>query len=109
MAKSASAKKTAVKLQRRPTSVSAAVGTDEMVDKAEGEKISLDPAAQPISADLPEEEIVTAVVVKPFKITRDNGKEVAYAVGVQEMPAADATHWFARAMGVTVYEPGAPE
>lgn len=37
-------------------------------------------------------------------ITQDNGKEISYPAGTQTMPLAHATHWFAKARGVTIFE-----
>jgi len=71
-----------------------------VVERTEGDKVSLKDAVTELSG-----EMVTVIVPKGFKLTRDSGEPAIYAAGVQEMPLEDASHWFARAQGVKVYDP----
>lgn len=109
----ATAKKTATTVpQRRPSGAAAAPAapapaastTDiedagEVVEKTEGDKISLG------APDLPVAEMVTVVVPKQFTLTLDHHHVITYEAGVYEMPEDHASHWFSRANGVKVYEP----
>lgn len=36
-------------------------------------------------------------IKKAFTLTRDNGEQVHYSVGIHEMHEKDATHWFTKA------------
>lgn len=48
-------------------------------------------------------EWVTVTVPKAFTLHGDDGRAVTYEAGVQEMPAANANHWYSRANGVQQY------
>lgn len=67
-----------------------------VVERTEGDEIKLVATAE-------DTETVTAIVPVEVRLTRDDGSEIIYRPGVQEMPLADAAHWFARARGVKVY------
>jgi hypothetical protein len=49
--------------------------------------------------------MVDVVVPKAFTLTLDNHQPVKYPVGTYPMPVDHAEHWFARAHGVSIYEP----
>jgi hypothetical protein len=89
--------KTATLPRRTPTTTtlrdSAAVA-----ERTEGDKITL------VDTEVDEGEKVTVIIPKAFTLTRDSGAPVTYEAGVQEMLVDDAGHWYARAMGVKVYE-----
>lgn len=54
---------------------------------------------------MPEDDIkkmVTVVVPKAFNLTCDDGSVIRYEVGIQDMPKAHATNWYAQAQGVTI-------
>ncbi len=72
----------------------------EVVERTEGDKVNL-------TAATPRNDMVTAIVPKAFMLTLDDHTEVHIAAGTQELPHSHATHWFARAQGVKVYEPKA--
>jgi hypothetical protein len=50
-------------------------------------------------------ELVTVVSPRAFSVMLDHGNLFAFTVGAQEVPAAVADHWYAKAHGVTLYEP----
>ena len=50
------------------------------------------------------EVVVTVTVPKAFALNWTHDQHFKYAAGVQEMPLAHATHWWAKANGVQVYE-----
>lgn len=107
MATNAPAKKVAAKqapITRRTiadASTTAIPDSGDIVENTEGEKIQL------TASKAPDSEAVTVVVPKAFLLTRDDGTPVHYQPGTQEMPLDDASHWFARSVGVKVYSPGA--
>lgn len=55
----------------------------------------------------PDDEMVTAIVPKGFRLTLDDHSEVVINAGTQELPLSQASHWFAKANGVQVYDPEA--
>jgi len=57
-----------------------------------------------ITADAENDDLVTAVVPKAFRLTCDDGKVVEYQVGIQDMPTSHAKHWWSQAQGVTIKE-----
>lgn len=48
------------------------------------------------------EVMVTANVPKGFRLTLDDGTQLAYSIGAQLMPQSHAEHWYAQANGVTI-------
>lgn len=36
------------------------------------------------------------IVIKPFKLTRDDGSVEDYGIGEHDMPEIDANHWFTK-------------
>lgn len=70
-------------------------------------------AAAPVLAEPPkpvkarrklmEEDMVTAVVPVPFKLTTDDHVMHDIAAGTQDLPRAWAEHDYAKAHGVTIY------
>lgn len=50
------------------------------------------------------DKIVTVNIARNFILTQDDGREVRYQAGIDEMPLSHALHWFAKAAGgVTLY------
>lgn len=45
------------------------------------------------------DKMVTVEIAKSFNLTLDDGREVHYKAGLDEMPLSHATHWFAKAAG----------
>jgi len=98
------AKKTVPATTRRQLTVPESSKTQiadsgDIVEETTGDKITL--GAQPTT----EGEKVTVVVPHAYKLTQDNGVEVRYDAGTQEMLVEHAAHWFSRAQGVKVYSP----
>jgi hypothetical protein len=54
--------------------------------------------------EVADEVTVTVTAPKPFVLNWTNDVRFEYKAGVQEMPLAHATHWWAKANGVKVYE-----
>lgn len=50
------------------------------------------------------EVVVTVTAPKAFTLNWTHDQQFKYAAGVQEMPLVHATHWWAKANGVKVYE-----
>lgn len=98
--KNQAAKKTAARPATRAQLTPQASG-DPVALASEAAKLGPMTAEQ--AADAAEqagEELVMATVVKPFRLTLDNYREVVYEPGVQEMPRSHADHWYAKANGV---------
>lgn len=55
------------------------------------------------STEIADDDIVTALVPKRFKLTLDNHHTIDVHPGTQDMPRAHAEHWFSKNMGVTIY------
>jgi hypothetical protein len=51
------------------------------------------------------EKVVTAVSPRSFTLTMDDHTKVEVKAGIQELPESVATHWYAKAHGVSIYEP----
>lgn len=51
------------------------------------------------------EKVVTAISPRPFTLTMDDHTKVEVKAGAQELPESVAMHWYAKAHGVSVYEP----
>lgn len=49
---------------------------------------------------------VTVLIPRNFNLTLDDGIQVHYGAGVDEMPIEHASHWYSKAMGVEVYTKG---
>jgi hypothetical protein len=69
-----------------------------VVQETEGVKIHL-------GLPDPEGEKVTVIIPKAFRLKRDDGTETEFKPGVQEILEVDASHWWATANGVKVYQP----
>lgn len=54
--------------------------------------------------EVADEVTVTVTAPKPFTLNWTHDLRFDYKAGVQEMPLAHATHWWAKANGVKVYE-----
>lgn len=59
-------------------------------------------AAQTAAAT--QDEVVTVTIPKNFKFTDDQHVVTEYLAGIDEMPLAHASHWYTKAMGVTIYK-----
>lgn len=55
------------------------------------------------ATEIADEVTVTVTAPKPFTLNLSHDLRVEYKAGVQEMPLAHATHWWAKAHGVEVY------
>jgi hypothetical protein len=90
-------------------SESAQAGSDETTDtepQAGPEAGSETPEADP---EVATEEVKTVTVTAPrgFQLRLDDHTVLTVKPGVQEMPEHLATHWYAVANGVTIYNPEA--
>lgn len=74
----------------------------EGADQAAVRNAAFNSTAEPVE-QTEDDDMVTAVVPKAFKLTLDDHKHVEYEAGTQDMPRAHAEHWFAVAMGVEIY------
>lgn len=60
------------------------------------------PPATPMEMAKPGEEIITAMVPKPFQLRVEENRAVNIAAGVQQMPVSIAEHWYSIANGVQI-------
>jgi len=73
----------------------------ESLNEAPATETKTDPSA--------EEEKVTVIIPVDFRLTLDNGSEVHYKAGVDEMPVSHVNHWWSKAQGVQPHNPDATE
>lgn len=86
---------------QQPTEDAKATGTGRRALLAKQEPTG-EMLARGTPATSADKDMVTVVIPKAFKLACDDGEQITYEVGIQDMPRKHATHWFSKAQGVKI-------
>jgi hypothetical protein len=77
----------------------------KIVDEVKADIVKVEAEVKTVAGEFVE--MVTVTVPKEFKLQLDHFRQVIYKAGIQEMERLHAEHWWAKANGVTIYDPKA--